>query len=29
MNKTKLGVNELADIARSRAAFSSFLTIHF
>ena len=29
MNKTKLGVKELADIARARAAFSSFLTIHF
>jgi TorA maturation chaperone TorD len=29
MNKAKLGVKELADIARARAAFSSFLTIHF
>jgi TorA maturation chaperone TorD len=28
MNKTKLGVTELADLARARAAFSSFLTIH-
>jgi len=28
MNKTKLGVKELADLARARAAFSSFLTIH-
>jgi TorA maturation chaperone TorD len=29
MNETKLGVKELADIARARAAFSSFLTVHF
>jgi TorA maturation chaperone TorD len=28
MNETKLSVKELADIARARAAFSSFLTIH-
>ncbi len=29
MNESKLGVKEHADLARARAAFSSFLTIHF